>query len=113
MNELLSTILSTKRAGRVEYFLMLLLIGMTGWAATLIMTLLNLPEILEILVLLAVLATAGLQTVRRLHDINRPGWHYFLLFVPFYNLWLTFLLTFKGGDQSKNNYGPEPYLSEN
>jgi len=112
MNELMTSIFSMKRAGRVEYFLMLLFIGMTGWATTLIMTLLNLPEILEILVLLAVLAAAGLQTVRRLHDINRPGWHYFLLFVPVYNLWLTFLLTFKGGDKSENSYGPEPYLAE-
>ena len=113
MNELMTSILSMKRAGRVEYFLMLLLVGMAGWVATLIMTLINLPEILEILVLLAVLIAAGLQTTRRLHDINRPGWHYFLLFVPAYNLWLTFLLTFKAGDQCENNYGPEPYLTEN
>jgi len=37
------------------------------------------------------------MTVRRLHDIGRTGLHYFLLYIPFYNFYLGFLLGFKKG----------------
>jgi len=36
-------------------------------------------------------------TVRRLRDIGRPGLHYFLLYIPFYNFYLSILLGFKKG----------------
>jgi uncharacterized membrane protein YhaH (DUF805 family) len=28
------------------------------------------------------------QAVKRLHNLDRPGWHFWLLFVPFYNIYL-------------------------
>ena len=48
--------------------------------------------------------------VRRLHDLNRPGWHFLLLGIPIYNLYLWFLLLCRGGTVGGNAYGPDPFL---
>jgi uncharacterized membrane protein YhaH (DUF805 family) len=48
-------------------------------------------------------------SVKRLHDIGRPGEHYWLLvFIPFYSWYLFFVLLFKKGDEGPNKYGPDP-----
>jgi len=46
--------------------------------------------------------------VRRLHDLGKPGWYYWLLFIPFYNLYLGLVLCFTKGSTSPNEYGPAP-----
>ena len=46
--------------------------------------------------------------VRRLHDLGKPGWHYWLFFVPFYNIYLALVLCFAKGSTSANEYGPAP-----
>jgi uncharacterized membrane protein YhaH (DUF805 family) len=48
------------------------------------------------------------QTVKRLHDIDRPGTHYWLLLIPIYNIYLSILLHFKKGTEGPNAYGPDP-----
>lgn len=45
------------------------------------------------------------QIVKRLHDLGRPGVHFWLLLVPFYNLWLLLLMLFKPGTLGANQYG--------
>ena len=47
-------------------------------------------------------------TVKRLHDLGRPGWHFLLLGIPIYNLWLGLVLLFKRGTWGPNQYGPDP-----
>ncbi len=46
--------------------------------------------------------------VRRMHDIGRSGWWYWLALVPLVGVivLLVFLLT--GSDRGENQYGPEP-----
>lgn len=46
--------------------------------------------------------------VRRMHDIGRSGWWYWLALVPLVGviILLVFLLT--GSDRGDNQYGPEP-----
>ncbi len=51
------------------------------------------------------------QGVKRLHDLGRPGWHYCLLFVPFYNLYLAGLMLFKEGATGQNAFGSDPLRS--
>ncbi len=51
---------------------------------------------------------AGLQVVKRLHDFDRPGSHYWLLLVPFYNVSLTFLLVLQPGTDGPNDFGADP-----
>jgi uncharacterized membrane protein YhaH (DUF805 family) len=48
------------------------------------------------------------QAVKRLHDLDRPGSHYWLLLIPFYNIYLTLVLHFKRGTDGPNHYGPDP-----
>ena len=48
------------------------------------------------------------QVVRRLHDLDRPGTHYWLLLVPFYNIYLSLVLLFKQGTDGSNQYGADP-----
>lgn len=48
------------------------------------------------------------QTVKRLHDLDRPGSHYWLLLIPFYNIYLTVVLHLKKGTEGPNAYGPDP-----
>lgn len=47
-------------------------------------------------------------TVRRLHDLGRTGSQYFLLSIPFYNIYLGCLLLFKRGTVGPNAYGEDP-----
>ena len=47
-------------------------------------------------------------TVKRLHDIGRPGWHWWLLLIPFYNIYLGLSLLFKRGSIGPNAFGADP-----
>jgi uncharacterized membrane protein YhaH (DUF805 family) len=64
------------------------------------------------LVSLAGLVVSSFITVKRFHDLNRPGWHYWLLLIPFYNLYLAIILLFKKGTAGPNTYGPDPLGSQ-
>lgn len=44
--------------------------------------------------------------VRRLHDLGKPGSHYWLFYIPLYNIYLGLVLLFTPGDPSANEYGP-------
>lgn len=46
--------------------------------------------------------------VRRLHDINKSGWYYFVALIPIIGgIWLLVLLATEG-DRGSNQYGPDP-----
>ena len=48
--------------------------------------------------------------VRRLHDIGKSGWYYFVAFIPFIGgIWLLVLLATEG-DRRDNEYGSDPKL---
>ncbi len=46
--------------------------------------------------------------VQRLHDIERPGTHYWLFLIPFYNFYLLLVLLLKQGTDGSNKYGEDP-----
>lgn len=48
--------------------------------------------------------------VKRLHDLDRPGWHFLLLGIPIYNLYLWFQLLCRGGTVGRNAYGPDTFM---
>lgn len=55
---------------------------------------------------------AGLAvTVKRLHDLGRPGWHVLGLMIPLYNIYLGLVLLLKRGDHGRNSYGADPLAS--
>ena len=46
--------------------------------------------------------------VRRLHDVNKSGWFYFVALIPLVGgIWLLVML-FTEGDQGENDYGSDP-----
>jgi len=46
--------------------------------------------------------------VRRLHDVGKSGWFYFIAFVPFIGgIWLLVLMCTEG-DYGSNDYGSDP-----
>jgi uncharacterized membrane protein YhaH (DUF805 family) len=53
-------------------------------------------------------AAQAFIAVRRLHDLGKPGWHYWLFFVPLYNIYLGLVLLFTRGVTGTNEYGPDP-----
>lgn len=48
----------------------------------------------------------GFLVVKRLHDLGKPGWHYWLFLIPLYNIYLGLVLLFTPGDHAANEYGP-------
>lgn len=49
--------------------------------------------------------------VKRLHDLDRPGAHFWLLLVPLYNIYLSFVLLFTKGTAGSNRFGADPVSS--
>ena len=47
-----------------------------------------------------------LLSVRRLHDMGKPGRYVWLLLIPFYNIYFSLVLCFTRGTTSDNEYGP-------
>lgn len=116
------------RASRSEYwwfYLFTFLIGFIG--------LLN--EVLNIIIGLLILIPSIAVAVRRLHDTNHSGWHLlgsfgffaaggfiaaaggedfgvFIVFLGIIYLLYILYLTIKKGDESDNQYGPNPLISE-
>ena len=46
--------------------------------------------------------------IRRLHDVGKSGWFYFIILIPIIGfIWVLVLLT-KKGDVGLNLYGPDP-----
>ena len=46
--------------------------------------------------------------VRRLHDVGKSGWWYFIVFVPLIGPFWSLYLLCKDGDNSANSYGNNP-----
>lgn len=47
-------------------------------------------------------------SIKRLHDLGRPGSHDWLLFIPVYNIYLAAIMLFKKGQRGSNAFGPDP-----
>jgi uncharacterized membrane protein YhaH (DUF805 family) len=47
-------------------------------------------------------------TFKRLHDLDRPSWHWLLLMIPLYNLYLGLVLLFQKGTSGPNRFGNDP-----
>jgi len=68
--------------------------------------------LIALIVGIGIVVTSAFQMVKRLHDLDRPGTHFWLMLLPIYNIYLGLLLLFKKGTEGENRYGPDP-LSDN
>lgn len=48
------------------------------------------------------------QSIRRLHDLDKSGWWVLTAFVPFVNFYLLYLVVFKEGSAGRNRFGDKP-----
>ncbi len=51
-------------------------------------------------------------TVKRLHDLGKPGSHFFLGLIPIYNIYLGLILLFGKGNSEANEYGENPLMEK-
>jgi uncharacterized membrane protein YhaH (DUF805 family) len=68
----------------------------------------NPAPILFFIVSIPITVIAAFPVVKRLHDLGRPGTHYWLLLIPLYNIYLGLVLLFQKGNNGENIYGPDP-----
>ncbi|MBQ1867054.1 DUF805 domain-containing protein [Selenomonas sp.] len=57
---------------------------------------------------LAVMVPSIMLLIRRLHDLNRPGWWAVGNFIPVLNIALSIYVLFIPGTPGPNQYGPDP-----
>jgi uncharacterized membrane protein YhaH (DUF805 family) len=109
------------RAPRSTYFMHTVFDGVVGVALFIAIGVMldmlgQAAEPLLIMCWLGVFAVMGWSeiavTVRRLHDLNRPGSHFVLLMIPFYNIYLQIVLLCRCGTIGDNQYGPDPLSSK-
>lgn len=96
------------RARRKEFWMFYLFNMLFLMATVIIDYVLGTFPLLYAIYLLAMVIPALAVTVRRLHDIGKSGWWYFILLIPFVGvIWLLVLL-FTDGNPGENSYGPSP-----
>ncbi len=104
------------RIGRLDYFKYSMAEGIVTFLTIMLVIFLGgggdepgAVAIITVMIIALVAAAGGITlAVRRLHDLNRSGAHYWLLFIPFYNIYLSMLLTFKQGTRGPNRFGEDP-----
>ena len=96
------------RARRKEYWMFVLFNILFVIATFIVDYILGTSPLLYVIYILAVIIPSIAVTVRRLHDIGKSGWWYFICLVPIIGgIWLLVLLC-TDGTPGVNNYGPSP-----
>lgn len=114
MDTLVDLFKTDGRANRAWYFWHILLDDLAMITAVSIFIVLTVVLETPLFVLPAIgFGVAGLWagvcvTVKRLHDLGRPGWHWLGLMVPLYNIYLGLVLLFQKGTDGPNEFGPDP-----
>lgn len=99
------------RGNRAEYWYFFLAVLLVNLALTLLAHLFSesvlgdLIEVLSSVFLLFVLIPSISVGVRRLHDINKSGWWYLLLFIPLIGPLVLLYWAIQPGDAHSNTYG--------
>lgn len=104
------------RANRAWYFWHIVLDDVVIFTLVMAMMVIGvvLGDAVAVLVLPFVGALLGVSwaaiaiTVRRLHDLGRPGWHWWLFMIPLYNIYLGLVLLLQKGTPGPNRYGADP-----
>jgi uncharacterized membrane protein YhaH (DUF805 family) len=103
------------RARRREYWYFVLaniILGVVGIILDNVLGMTISPEIpygpFYFILLIATFIPSLAVLVRRLHDIGKSGWMFFICLIPIIGpIWLLVLLA-KEGDRATNEYGPDP-----
>ena len=111
------------RARRKEYWMFILIHSIVLLALTFLFILLFdtirsigvvatlFPYFIYVFASFAIISTISV-TIRRLHDVNKSGWHFFNILKPIVGIIWLLVLLFKAGDKGDNKYGPDPKAIE-
>ena len=99
------------RARRQEYWMFTLFNCICTFVLSFIDALTEVP-VLSTLYLLAVLVPSLAVCVRRLHDVGKSGWMYFIGFIPIVGMVWLLVLFCTEGEHGANNWGPDPKMTE-
>lgn len=99
------------RARRKEYWMFFLLNMLIVFVVGIIDYVLGTLPLIYGIYLLAVIIPSLAVLVRRLHDIGKSGWWFFIGLVPLIGaIWL-FVLLGTDGNPGENSYGPSPKVA--
>jgi uncharacterized membrane protein YhaH (DUF805 family) len=103
------------RCNRLRYFVTMVVINISVFMIVFLFSLTFSPSenYVGILVVASIVSITGMvvssfRVVQRLHDLDRPGTHYWLQLVPFYNVYMGLMLVFAKGRAGNNRFGPDP-----
>ena len=94
------------------YFAMIILLGIGGalgkelGGGNALATILVIIYGIFTIALLALIIPSIAVTVRRLHDVGKSGWYYFISFIPFIGLILLLYWVCLDSEPTTNEYGP-------
>ncbi|WP_251423655.1 DUF805 domain-containing protein [Veillonella agrestimuris] len=94
------------RASRKEYWSFVLFSIIFAIVAALLDVAFETNEIISNLVSVIFIVPSISVTVRRLHDVNKSGWWYFIYLVPLFGALYILYLTLKKTQPEDNEYGP-------
>ena len=104
------------RASRSEYwyFTLFTLLAAFGTLALdiVLASNLGLPPIFYTVASIAIILPSLSVLVRRLHDVNKSGWWYFICFVPLVGVLLILYWAVSKGTSGPNRFGPDPITGE-
>ena len=107
-NELKNYANFSGRASRSQYW---------GWGISMILISLALtalgktaPSIANILLYLqvAIIPPIFAVSIRRLHDLDKSGWHYLRTMIPIIGPFIMLVWSFTKGTEGTNRFGPDP-----
>ena len=93
------------RASRSEFWYHYLFFAIGGAITTLI------HPILYIVFALGLTIPTVTVHVRRLHDIGKSGWFYWIILIPFVGAILMLIWLCKKGTEGENEYGSDPLVT--
>ena len=102
------------RLNRKRYLLRGLALGLVGFLVFYLMTAAAfmtenvLVAFADVVVYAIIFVSSFMLSIRRLHDMGKPGWWVAILFVPVVGIILSLVMLFKKGTEGANEYGPDP-----
>mgnify|MGYP000879205894 CR=1 FL=1 len=96
------------RARRSEYWYFVLMNFLISIGFSILIMIANFFTYINALYSLAILIPSIAVGVRRLHDINKSGWYWLIIFIPLIGwIWLIILFATEG-QYGPNQYGADP-----
>ncbi|WP_407268584.1 DUF805 domain-containing protein [Radiobacillus sp. PE A8.2] len=98
------------RARRTEYWMFTLINIIIGIIFSIMETIYEGIVILSAIYYLAIIIPGLAVTVRRLHDIGKSGWWYFIGFIPLVGPIILLVFTCLDSEEGYNSWGPNPKI---